>query len=259
MRLGDWERYVLFFSITCHVVFLWRLWSEKLAKTYLFLALFLTAEAIGNIVLLPVNPTSLSYVYIFVVSAPVLWILSYLVILELYRLVLEDYPGIASAGRKAVSWALGLAVTISVVYAIPDLRAISGPSTIVKVYAILERSIVLGILVFLVLIQLFLLRYHLRLSPNRIVYATGYAIYFAVTMAQDVIITALGIKAVYGLSLWMYVAGSVSLLVGAALLRQKGEVKPQLDTTDTSAERARLQQELADINRMLSRAARSRG
>lgn len=262
MQLGDWERYALFFSITCHFVLLWRLWSEKLVRTYLFLAVYLAAEAVNDIVLIPVDPTSLRYVYIFVISSPVLWLLSYLVILELYRLVLEDYPGIASAGRKAVSWALGLAVIIAVVYAIPDLRAIRGPSTtvrVVRVYFVLERSIALGILVLLVLLQLFLLRYRLRLSPNRIVYATGYAVYFAVTMAQDVIATALGIKAVYGLSLWTFVAASASLLVGAALLSQRGEVRPQLDTADTSAERARLQQELADINRMLSRAARSRG
>lgn len=254
MPLLGWVRLVLGFSIICHTVLLWRLWSEKLGRTYFAVSVFLAAETLESALLLPVN--SRTYQYIYYVASPIVLVLAYLVVLELYRLTLEDYPGIASAGRKAVSWSLGLAAVISAAYAIPDLRH-SGGAT--QVYAVLERSTVLGILLFLVLIQLFLLRYRLRLSPNRRIYATGYAIYFALTMALDVVIAALGIQAALSLNLWTNVAASVLLVVGAGLLTHKGEVKPQLEAVDSSAERARLQQQLADINRMLSRAARSRG
>ncbi len=254
MPVLGWVRLVLVFSVTCHGVLLWRLWSEKLARAYLFLSVFLWVETLETVVLVPVD--SGTYRYIYFIATPVLWILAYLVVLELYRLVLEDYPGIASVGRKAVSGALGLAVVISVGYAIPDLRAPGGP---IHLYVVLERSTVLGILLFLVLIQLFLLRYRLRLSPNRIVYATGYAIYFAVTMAQDVVVTSLGLRPVYSYTLLMNVGASILLVAGAALLSQAGEVKPQLETVDSGADRARLQQQLADINHLLSRAARSRG
>ncbi len=254
MPLLGWVRLVLVLSITGHGLLLWRLWSEKLARTYFFLSIFLAAETLETIVLLPVG--SRTYQEIYFVATPVLWILAYLVVLELCRLTLEDYPGIASVGRKAVTSALGLAVVISVGYAIPDLRKPGGP---IHLYVVLERSTVLGILLFLVLIQLFLVRYRLRLSPNRMIYSTGYAIYFALTMALDVVVATLGIQAVLSLNLWTNVFASGLLLAGAALLRQKGEVKPQLEAVDSSADRARLQQQLTDINRLLSRAARSRG
>jgi len=259
MQLTVWEHRVLLFSIVCHGILLWRLWSQKLVRVYLSLTFFLAAEAVQNIVLYPMRLNSNRYFWTFLFSTPILWILAYFVVLELYRLILEDYPGIASVGRKAVTWCMGLALVVSFAYAIPDLRTTSGPFPILRVYYIAERSTVLSLLLFLVLIQLFLVRYRLRLSPNRMVYATGYALYFGIGVAEDVILTALGVHAADAVGLWVVAGAGVILLAGASLLSQKGEVRVQLETGDSSSDRARLQQQLTDINRLLSRAARGRG
>lgn len=259
MGWEQWQPYVLVFSIICHLVLLWRLWSQGLLRTYVFLSWFLAAEVAGFLALLPANPKSLLYAYIYFFFSALVWVLNYLIVLELYRLVLEDYPGISAVGRRAVSWSLALGVAVSIAYAIPDLRAGGGGFPLLRIFVILERSVALGILIFLVLIQVFLLHYKLRLSPNRMVYATGYAIYFAVTMAQDVIVTSLGVKPVYSYTLMMSIGSSLLLLTGAALLSHKGEVKVALEGADSSDDRIRLQQQLSDINRMLSRAARGRG
>jgi len=250
---------VLLFSIACHGVLLWRLWSQKLAGVYRYLTVFLAGEALQAIVFLPVPISSAQYVWIYVFSTPLLLVLAYLVVLELYRLILEDYPGIASVGRKAVNWCVGLAVAASAAYAIPDVRITTGQFSALRIYVVIERSTVLGLLLFLVLIQLFLVRYRIRLSPNRMVYATGYALYFSVVVAQDVIVTALGLRVVSSFNLWTVVAGDLILLAGVLLLNSKGEVRVQLESIDSSADRVRLQQQLADINRVLSRAARGRG
>src|SRR5579863_8950268 len=167
MHFTDWEHGVLLFSIACHGVLLWRLWSQKLAGVYRFLTIFLVGEFLQDTAVFPIPNHSNLYAWFFIFSTSVLWILAYLVVLELYRLILEDYPGIASVGRKAVTWCLGLAVIVSIAYAIPDLTKAQGPFPIIPVYVIVERSTVLGLLLFLVLIQLFLLHYRLRLSPNR--------------------------------------------------------------------------------------------
>ena len=259
MQQAGWERVVLIFSIGCHGVLLWRLWSEKLARVYLFLTVFLAAEMLQNLVLLPLRQDTSAYLWSYLISTPVIWVIAYLVVLELYRLTLEEYPGIASVGRKAVTWCMGLAVLISAVYAVPALRTSSGHAAIFRIYPILERSTVLGLLLFLVLIQLFLFRYRLPLSPNRMVYATGYALYFGVGIAQDIMWAALGVRVGYSITLWIVAAGGAILLAGAGLLSQEGEAKVILTPVDADSDRGRLQQQLTEMNRMLSRAARGRG
>jgi hypothetical protein len=259
MQSVDWDHRILLFSVGCHCVLLWRLWSQKVAVLYLWLTVFLAAETLQNIAFLPVPLRSTLYGWIFILSTPILWILAYLVVLELYRLILEDYPGIASVGRKAVNWCMGLSVVVSIVYAVPDLRTPTGQFPVLRIYYILERSTVLSLLLFLVLIQLFLVRYRLRLSPNRMVYATGYALYFGIGVAQDVVLTALGVRVADEIGRWIVAAAGGMLLLGAALLSSKGEVRVQLEASDSSSDRARLQQQLTDINQMLTRAARGRG
>lgn len=259
MQTGVWEFGVELFLIVCHAILLWRLWSQKLAAVYLYLTIFLAGETLQGLVLFSVPQHSNLYGWIFIYSTPVLWLFAYFVVLELYRLILEDYPGIASVGRKAVSWSMGLALAVSVLYALPDLKGPPGPSPILHIYFVAERSTVLGLLLFLVLIQVFLIHYRLGLSRNRMVYATGYAVYFGVVVAQDVILTALGIQTAGTVGLWTSALAGVILLAGAALLSSQGEARVQLESVDSSSERARLQQQLADMNRMLSRAARGRG
>jgi hypothetical protein len=259
MRQAVWEHRVLLFSTACHFVLLWRLWSQKLIRVYLFLTIFLAAETVQDLVALPIQPQTTLYGWIFLLSTPVIWILAYLVVLELYRLILEDYPGIASVGRKAVTWCLGLALIVSFAYAIPELRTSQGRFPVLRIYLIAERSTVLALLLFLVLIQLFLFRYRLRLSSNRMIYATGYALYFGVGVAQDIIYIALGIRVVDTVTLWMNSLAATLLLAGTALLSSRGEAKVQLEAVDSSSDRARLQRELTDINRLLSKAARGGG
>jgi hypothetical protein len=263
MQTAVWEHRVLLFLIVCHGVLLWRLWSQKLAGVYLFLTIFLVGETLQDLAGFPIPQNSRLYAWLFVYSSPVLWLFAYFVVLELYRLILEDYPGIASVGRKAVSWCMGLALVVSILYALPDLKgAPGGPSPILRIYFVAERSTVLGLLLFLVLIQVFLLHYRLRLSRNRMVYATGYALYFGVVVAQDVILTALGIQTAGTagtVGLWTTVLAGVILLAGAALLSSQGEARVQLESVDSGSDRARLQQQLTDMNRLLSRAARGRG
>ena len=140
------------------------------------------------------------------------------------------------------------------------MRTTTGPFPILRIYAIVERSTVLGLLLFLVLIQLFLFHYRLQLPRNRMVYATGYALYFGVGIAQDILSAALGVQAATPVvSLWIVAGSGLILLTGAVLLNQAGEAKVVLQPADPDSHRAHLQQQLADMNRMLSRAARGRG
>jgi hypothetical protein len=63
----------------------------------------------------------------------------------------------------------------------------------------------------------------------------------------------------YSITLWIVAAGGAILLAGAGLLSQEGEAKVILTPVDADSDRGRLQQQLTEMNRMLSRAARGRG
>jgi len=253
-----WERGVLLLSVICHLALLWRLWREGLARPYPFLTLYLVADLAQVVLVIPIRPESPAYRIIYFASNPVIWLFAYFVVVELYRLILEDYPGISSAGRRAVTGCLILAVLVSGLTVLPSLQSPqTGSDVTLKIFYNIERSVILGLLVFLVLIQLFLARYRLRLSRNRILYSVGYALYFGIAMAADIILAELHGGAVYApVTLVIVVVADLILVGGALLLTRQGESRPATDLDDTSSERLRLQHQLAEMNRLLSRAAR---
>jgi hypothetical protein len=253
----NWIDVTLVLTAVAAVILLWRLWLKGLVRSYRFLTLFLSAQLLQMLVLLPVKSRT-TYAYVYFFSNPILWILSYGVVLELYRLILEDYPGISSAGRKAVTWSMGLAVLISAASAIPSFDVGTRQFPILRIFLAVERSVVLGLLLFLVLIQLFLFRYHLQLPRNRVIYSTGYALYFGVTVASDIILTALlGGQVYVPFSVAVGISGALILFAGSFLLTREGEARAvELDTRDNTPERVRLQQQLVEMNRMLTKVAR---
>jgi hypothetical protein len=252
-----WIDAALILTVISCALLLWRLWSEGLARQYRFLTFFLAAALIQPLIFLPVRSHTL-YGYLYYISTPILWALDYGVVIELYRLILEDYPGISGAGRKAVTWSMGAAVVISAASAVPGFNSGSPQFWQVHIFFAIERSVTLGLLLFLVLIQLFLFRYHLRLPRNRVIYSTGYALYFGLTVSSDIILSELvGGRVAAPFSLGVGITGALILLAGSVLLTREGEARvDQLDTHDTSPERARLQQQLVEMNRMLTKVAR---
>jgi hypothetical protein len=254
-----WINSTLVLNVVAALLLLWRLWSAGLARSYRYLAFFLTAEAVQMVILLPVKSRQL-YAYLYFGSTPILWIFYYAVVIELYRLTLEDYPGISSAGRRAVTWSMGLAVVISAATSITSFDVGAAQFPFLRIFFAVERSVVLGLLVFLVLIQLFLFRYHLNLSRNRRIYSAGYALYFGITISSDIILTQLlGGQVYVAFSVAVGIAGALILLAGSILIRKEGEIrKPVPELVDNSPERQRLQQQLLEMNRMLSKVARHR-
>jgi hypothetical protein len=235
-----------------------RLYSQGLIKQYPFLASLVLSLLIQGIVLLPVKSHS-TYADLYYISVPILWILYYGVVLELYRLILEDYPGISSAGRKAVTWAMGVAVFLSVVLGALTIDISATKFWQLRIFFSVERSVMLGLLLFLILIQLFLFRYRLNLSRNRVIYSVGYALFFGFSVVSDIVLPALfGTANIYvPLTAAVGITGSLFLFAGSFLLSRQGEARrDQLDPGDNSPERERLQQQLVEMNRMLSRVAR---
>src|ERR1700722_20163438 len=154
-NFAAWARAVILLSILCRTGLLWRLWREGLVHSYPFLSLFVAAELGQNLLVLPLRPSSASYRTAYISVDPIVWLLAYFVVAELFRVILEDYPGISSVGRKALNWSLILAVAVSVLSVLPSLGdgQPTGKYVFFRLFVSIERSVILGMLVFLVLIQ----------------------------------------------------------------------------------------------------------
>jgi hypothetical protein len=122
---------------------------------------------------------SSSYFVLFFYTEPVLMLFYLLVVVELYRLVLERYKGLYTLGRWAMYLASIVSVAISVLTLLPKITPSTPESSrnLFKMFAV-ERGVDLSILLFILLIVMFLGRYPVPLSRNVIVHTGIYAVFF---------------------------------------------------------------------------------
>lgn len=165
-------------SLGLGLLLAFRLRRERLSATYRWFFIFLIADAVrtGMLLALPVR-TSL-YGLLFMGSAPIIWALYFLVLRELFGVILKDYKGIASAALQAMYISLALGVVFSVVLSALEFSRSAGRFPILNGFFILDRAVV-AVAFFLVLtLGGFLVWFPVQLRRNVAYYAGGYVILF---------------------------------------------------------------------------------
>jgi hypothetical protein len=149
---------------------------------FLFRIPYMTASlAIAHMKGLPGGDGTSSYIYyyLFLYSNPVFLLAYILVVMELYRLVLERYKGLYTLGRWAMYGAIVISGTISILTQLPKLGpTLSEPSKKVMYEVAAERGIDLALVIFILLIVWFLSKYPVPLSRNVVVHTVIYSIFF---------------------------------------------------------------------------------
>src|SRR6185312_1164758 len=141
------------------------------------------------------NTSSQQYLHVWLLSQPVQWIFHVLLVAELYRLILENHPGIYSLGRWAMYGAVVVAVCISVLSLIPRFTPQTPQqSKYLGLAFATSRGIDFALVIFLVVILLFLSRFPIKLSRNVVVHAAVYTIYFLSNSLAVFLRTLFGIK-----------------------------------------------------------------
>lgn len=251
----DGQRTVIVLSLVCHLALLLHLHREGLGRYFFFRSL-LAAEIVQSVCLLPLSPATKIYGDIYFLTSPVIWVFFYLVINELVRLILQDFPAVGGFIRKIFGICVVAAVLIAAAITLPGLHGPAG-MRFIELFFVVQRFVILALLVFLTIILLVLVVFRVPLSPNRKRYAIGFALYFGVGVAANLMVFELGLKFAAQLSLWLVTAASAILLAGVVALRKSGEVqvKPVALDAGSRAQQENMQRQLADLNRMLSRAA----
>ena len=121
----------------------------------------------------------MNYFYLFIYSQPFLLLAYILVVLELYRLVLERYKGLYTLGRWAMYGATVVSATVSFLLLLPKIAPSTPEKSQELFYQLgIERGVDFALVIFILLIVWFLSRYPVPLSRNVVIHTAIYSVFF---------------------------------------------------------------------------------
>ena len=173
-------------------ILLIKLFHEQLQRRYPYFALYLFVFMLQALIpiLAGVTFESNAYAYFYVVSQPLIWAVCFLLVMEIFDLVLAEFAGIRSAARLILKVLGTISVGISVATALPSLIKIGGGSQIMfRIYFVAMRTITIELVFMLATVQFILLKYRLTLPRNVVFYSIGYALFFSAFAVQAFVIS----------------------------------------------------------------------
>jgi hypothetical protein len=166
-------------SLVSTVALAVKLFVTGLRKRYPIFFLYFVFRSFNMAWPLLIDVKSNQYLHVWMATEPIAWIFHILVVIELYRLVLEDHKGIYTLGRWAMYAALVIAIPISILSVIPHFTVHTPDNTkLMGLYFATERGIDFSLALFLLLILFFLSRYPINLSRNVVVHSALYTLLF---------------------------------------------------------------------------------
>ena len=198
-----------------------------------------------------------AYLDLWLYTEPFVILFYVLVVLELYRLVLERYKGLYTLGRWAMYVALAISVTVSLLTLLPRIApSTSEPSKRLFEEIAVERGVDLSLVLFILLIFLFLGRYPVTLSRNVIVHTVIYSIFFLSETLVLLLRTLFGWDWRDRMNLVLTGIGAACTIAWSLLLSARGE-EVQLRTPELRPEsEERILQQLDALNATLLKVSR---
>jgi hypothetical protein len=122
---------------------------------------------------------SFNYFYLWVCTDPVLLLFYVLVVVELYKTVLERYRGLYSLGRWVMYASVAISVLISALSLMPTITPETQQVSATLIYLLgIERGVDTALAIFIILMLGFLSFFPLKLSRNVRVHALVFQSFF---------------------------------------------------------------------------------
>jgi hypothetical protein len=253
------ERALSLLSLLGTAALAFRLVVEKLIGVYPFFFAWLVAEVLRATAFLLMRPRSNLYGWTFVYTEPVIWILYFLTVWELYSLVLRYHPGLASMGKRTMMLVLAIALILVAASLRTDLSNPSQDFPTLLLAHVAGRAVVSTLGVFLLLITAVLLWFPIPLNSNTVNYCVGYAVFFCTKAIVLLFRNAMGPGVVQYASVVNVAVANLCIFFWLWTLRQEGERRPRAVATRWSpGEADRLMHQLGTINDALLRVSRKR-
>src|ERR1035437_1831068 len=192
------------------------------------------------------------YLHVWVLTEPIGLGFYVLMVVELYKLVLEKYKGLYTLGRWALYVSLAISVTISAISLIPRITpSLPQQSKIIFYMLATERGIQTGLALFIILC--FLSLFPVKLSRNVRVHALVFSIFF---LSSTFVLL---MKTLFGMRLWQEVntillgISAASVVAWLTLLRKAGEDSIRAPILFSQEHESRLLAHLDSLNAALLR------
>jgi hypothetical protein len=222
--LEPWVQRLTLLYAVAEAGLLVRLVVERLHRRYRFFALFLAIDLCFAVLFLFTPYGTILYFRLWVVGVVVLAVCHFMVVLELYGLVLRDYPGIRGLFRWLVRVLVPAAALISLVPAAVSLDAGAvPPDRALALALVMARTALLGVLISLLVLEFILFWCPLTLSRNTAIYCAGYLVFFTAPAAALIVAGQFGARATPLVNVIMQSLSCACLLFWAVTLSRKGE------------------------------------
>lgn len=252
--VADVRNSLMILQIVAYVLLLRKLFVTKLFQKYRYFGLLIAVEAARLPLMAAVPIRSNLYAYVYFATAPFIWILYVLVVLEFFQIILRNHPGIATIGRKAVAAAMVFSVVVSAVTLMFDLQQISTEAALLHNFMLLERIVMTSLLVLLLSLIAFASHFPVPVAPNIRAHASIFAVYFTVRTAVFFLRMFFGLDVVVVLNITLNILAISCLLAWTILLKPHGETAPLPKLPSASEER--LLAQLEAINQSLMGSAK---
>jgi hypothetical protein len=234
-----------------------RLYSAGLHRIYRFFFVGLVFALLRSATLFPFTTRSLIYYRIWVSTEPILWLSYILVVFELYSLVLKEYRGIYSVGRKFFFAAIAVSTIISALTLFPTMTGALVKRPLLYYYAIAERGLVTSLAIFLLLLLAAITWFPVPLSRNLLMHCSIYTVYFFAVNVIDLYWHMSGLEATYWRNMARYAVALGCYFCWAFFLSPSGEDRTaSLHLGRSPLEEKRLLGQLEGLNATLLRTAR---
>lgn len=216
----DWAAYLDLAAIIGLIV---SLVLNRLYRVYRCFFAYMAADALETVVGLAFFGDHNLYAYIYLAGQFLKLILAVFVVLELYRLALQGHPALAKFGRNTVAYVLIAAALVAAAGLTLDRYVPPGRSPILHRFFSFERTMDVWLMIFLILISLFMTWFPVRLSRNRVLYITGFVLYFLSRSAGLLLINLEPQQWKTSIDTVMLALASACLLMWLVALKAAGE------------------------------------
>ena len=196
------------------------------------------------------------YQKVWVLSTPIALGFYVLMVVELYKLVLEKYKGLYTLGRWAMYVSLAVSVTISVISLLPRIHPSAAQRSRIMSYVLAtERGIDTALAIFIVLILCFLSLFPVKLSRNVRVHALVFSIFFLSNTFVLLMRSLFGKHLADEVNTVLLGVTAASVVAWLTLLRAAGEDTQSAPAQYGQEDESRLLMHLDSLNAALLRAS----